>query len=503
MNSHLCRLALRFNAAVLMVFLILLRTSHGAEAGSRLDEEIRRLMEHARVPGLAACAMGDRGEVVWSGYYGYRDVERKLPVTKDTLFSVASVAKTITAAAVMQLVDAGKLRLEDDINQFLPFKLTNPHFPQVAITVGQLLRHRSSLRDNTEYLRPIRIGNNGDPKIPLGEFLAGHLAPDSEHFNAARTFFAERPDSAYHYSNTGFALLGYVVERIAGVPFEAYCRTNIFQPLGMTQTAWFLRDLEVDQVAMPSRFDAATSKYVNLGHVGYPDYPSGQLKTTAEDYARFLAAWTQRGQFRGKQVLADKVIQLLTPDDLGLGFYTWSLFGLNRGREIGYGHGGRDPGVNTFVYFGPQTKRGLVVFTNGELSNRLFNLLINTIDEGYVKELFLQGASRVFQRAKVVLKVSVTSRDGSRVCLCSEILKSDEFSLARGSPVPGLSVSQFERANAPETYDAFVALAERPGAGDAKVTWAVRIIDGHVGPNADVPVGDLVETWQGPRSDKR
>lgn len=263
MKSHLRRLTLRFDPLVLVVFLILLGPSHGAEARSRLDEEIRGLMEHAGVPGLAALAIGNRGEVVWSGYYGYRNVERKLPVTKDTLFSIASVAKTITAAAVMQLVDAGKLRLEDDINQFLPFKLTNPYFPQAAITVGQLLRHRSSLRDNTEYLRPIRIANNGDPQIPLGEFLAGHLAAESEHFNAAKTFFAERPDTAYHYSNTGFALLGYVVERIVGVPFEAYCRTNIFQPLGMTQTAWFLRDLDLDQVAMPSRFDAATSKYAS------------------------------------------------------------------------------------------------------------------------------------------------------------------------------------------------------------------------------------------------
>lgn len=102
-----------------------------------------------------------------------------------------------------------------------------------------------------------------------------------------------------------------------------------------------------------------------------------------------------------------------------------------------------------------------------------------------------------------MIKVSVASRDGSRVCLCSEILKSDEFSIASGGLVPGLSASQFERANAPETYEAFVALADRPGAGDAKVTWAVRIIDGHVGPNAAVPVGDLVKTWQALRHDVR
>jgi len=122
-------------------------------------------MAHARVPGLAACAISNRGDGVWSGYYRYRDIERKVPVTKDTSFSIASVAKTITAAAIMQLVDAGKLRLEDDINQFLPFKIANPHFPEIAITVGQLLRHRSSLRDNIEYVRPIRIANKGDPQL--------------------------------------------------------------------------------------------------------------------------------------------------------------------------------------------------------------------------------------------------------------------------------------------------------------------------------------------------
>lgn len=80
------------------------------------------------IPGFAACTI-EKGKIVWSGYYGYQDVERKIPVTNKTLFMIASASKTITAAARMQLYANGKLQLDDDVNQYLDFTVCNPTYP--------------------------------------------------------------------------------------------------------------------------------------------------------------------------------------------------------------------------------------------------------------------------------------------------------------------------------------------------------------------------------------
>ena len=345
---------------------------------AKLDSSIKQQMALYHLPGLAACTIAD-GKISWSGYYGFQNIELKKPVTRQTLFMLASTSKTITAAALMQLYGEGKFNMGDDINKFLPFRVSNPTSPSVAITIEMLLRHRSSIRDNVEYLGPFWNVNKGDPVLPLYQFLENYLSPGGKNYEATKNFYNERPDSAYHYSNVGIALAGYLVERISGIPFDQYCRKNIFTPLQMDNTAWFLRDLDSNEIAMPYRYNYSLNQYVKCGFGGYPDYPAGELRTSAEQLANFLIAWTQGGKFNDKQIFKKDAIQLLTPDDIRLGFYTWFIYGTDQGTIL-YNHNGNDNGVFTAMLFNPKNKKGEIILVNGEIDvlSRLRSL-INTV----------------------------------------------------------------------------------------------------------------------------
>jgi CubicO group peptidase (beta-lactamase class C family) len=332
---------------------------------ANLDSIIKQQMALYHLPGLAACTITD-GKISWSGYYGFQNIELKKPVTKQTLFMLASTSKTITAAALMQLYGEGKFKMNDDINKYLPFRVINPMNSSMVITFGMLLRHRSSIRDNVEYLGPLWSANNGDPVLPLRQFLEDYLSAGGKNYNATKNFYNEKPDSAYHYSNVGIALIGYLVERIARMPFDQYCKKNIFTPLQMDNTAWFLKDLDSNQVAMPYRYSFSLNQYVKYGFGGYPDYPAGELRTSAEQLADFLIAWTQNGKFKDKRVFKADAIQLITPDDIRLGFYTWFLYGTDEGTIL-YDHNGNDNGVFTAMLFNPKNKKGVIILVNGEI----------------------------------------------------------------------------------------------------------------------------------------
>jgi CubicO group peptidase (beta-lactamase class C family) len=177
----------------------------------------------------------------------------------------------------------------------------------------------------------------------------------------------------------GIALVGYLVERISGMPFDQFCKQRLFVPLKMNHTAWFLKDLDSERIAMPTSYSDSLKQYINLGYGGYPDYPAGELRTSVTEFAHFLITWTQDGKFNGRQIFNKSTIQKLTPVDFNLGFYTWFLFPTDKGQII-YTHTGGDIGVRAFIGFSPRTKRGIIILMNGVIDkNDQFKKLINLV----------------------------------------------------------------------------------------------------------------------------
>ena len=165
----------------------------------------------------------EKGEIVSKGVLGFRDPEGTLPITEDTVFQLASVSKQFTATAVMLLVREGKLSLEDEITKFFP------EIPYPGVTIRHLLNHTSGIPDyfdDVDWF--IRIWKE-EKRVPGNDEILRFLCETE-----AKPYFA--PGEGFEYSNTGYNLLALLVERLSGMPYEAFLQKNIFEPAGMTST---------------------------------------------------------------------------------------------------------------------------------------------------------------------------------------------------------------------------------------------------------------------------
>ncbi len=226
------RLWSRAGAALTVLALLLGLAADVAEA-AKLDRYLKRKMRKASVPGLAtAIVVGD--EVVQIGSYGWADPGEQIPVTRETLFLIASVSKPVTATIAMRLVDRRLIALDDDINLYLPFEVRNPAYPDEPITLRHLLTHTSSISDDAFYARITELVSVGDWPGSLTRFLTDYLTPGGRYYAADASFDLVRPGTHAAYSNVGFALVGAVVESVAGISFESLSRAELFDLLGMT-----------------------------------------------------------------------------------------------------------------------------------------------------------------------------------------------------------------------------------------------------------------------------
>ncbi len=325
-----------------------------------LDSLIQAEMEARHIPGAATCAIKN-GEIIWSTGHGWAIIEDSIPVTDTTLFMLASVSKTITAVAVMQLWEQNAFDLDDDINDYLPFEVHNPNFTDSIITFRHLLTHTSSITDNWSAM-PYSVG---DSPIALGEYLADYLVPGGVYYDSSLNFGVFPPGTQMSYCNVAVALAGYMVEAIAD-SFPIWCEDSIFTPLDMYETAWFLANLDTSNIAVPYHWQG--SGYTPYEHYGYPDYPSGQLRTSSSQLARFLIAFQQHGIIDTTRILDSTTVDLMTTiqypqlnQHQGL---IW-LETLLDGRWV-WGHDGGDQGVHTRMYYCPAENTAAIVLTNGE-----------------------------------------------------------------------------------------------------------------------------------------
>ena len=343
------------------------------------------------VPGLGA-AIVKHGRIVCVAVAGLADIGQNRPVTPDTLFLIASVSKTITVTAVMQLREQRKFGLDDDVNQYLPFRVVVPAAPKSAITFRQLLTHTSSIADNTKYINcpgscayGTSLGDlvtkGADSPISLAEMTRGYLTPGGAYYDSKANFKSAAPGTVADYSNMGTVLAGYLVESITGVPFDRYCREQIFTPLGMNATSWRLDGIDRSILAMA--YDKSSSRYVPYGHYGEPDYPDGMVRTSVKELGYFLISYIQGGQYDGHRILKAKTVrEILKPQsalDRSQGLI-WMMQDVE-GRRV-WGHDGSDNGAGTQMWFDPARSEGVIVMTNGVWNDEtaLLGLLFREAD---------------------------------------------------------------------------------------------------------------------------
>jgi CubicO group peptidase (beta-lactamase class C family) len=325
------------------------------------DGAMKAVLNTTPAPGAAAVIVSD-GEIIWEGFYG--ETDRNKPVGPETLFMLASVSKTVTLTAMLHLWESGAYDLDDDISDYLGYRLIHPDFPDVPITFRMLMQHNASIHDRfLFYMSQYTVlDGGGDWQGDLETFLYSYFNPEGKNYRS-RNFSKQRPGTEYEYSNLAVALLAVLLEKISGTEFPEYCRQEIFEPLKMDSSAWFLSDLEgkEDSIAKP-RYLGKFRK-----HYGYPDYPAGQLRSNAADMGRFAAMWSGKGSLGDVRILTPETVELATElDDSGMGLI-WNE--VHIGIPGISGHSGGDLGIFTKIVIDTTNDTAFVLLTNGKANN--------------------------------------------------------------------------------------------------------------------------------------
>ena len=348
-----------------------------------VDDFIMEYIRDNHVPGMACCIIKD-GEMVWSGAYGYGNIGKNIPMEIDGIMNIASISKTFTAVAAMQLWEKGLISLDTDINDYLPVSIRNPNHPEIPITVFQILTHTSSITDSDIYGESYAIG---DPAISLKEWIVNYLTPEGRFYNAEDNFNPLKPGAHNEYSNVAFGLLGYLIEEISEMAFNEFCRKNILSPLGMDRSGWFIHEIDTSNHITPYSYiwDVALLKDYpkqNLRSVSdncalslysFPNYPDGLLRTSVRELSKFLIAIINKGTYNDARILKastiDKMLSLQLENN-----HTQGLCWENKPSLSLWGHSGGDPGVATHMFFNPETGIGIITFQNNNQGDS-FNVL--------------------------------------------------------------------------------------------------------------------------------
>jgi serine beta-lactamase-like protein LACTB len=314
---------------------------------AQIEKAVSTFMTANSVPGVSV-AVVQNGQPVWSAGYGMSDLEDSAPAISSTLYRLGSISKSITAVAILQLYERGKLDLDAPAQKYCPA------FPQKdsPITPRQLLAHLSGIRHYNE-----------DGKGDVPEDSARHFASmeDSLHLFASDPLLS-KPGTQFHYSTYGYTLLGCVLEGAASQKYVDFVRENVFGPAAMEHT-------QADDffAIVPHRtrwYHKDKSGAVHNAGVLDSSYkiPGGGLISSADDMAKFEAA-----------ILADRLLKRSTrdlmwtvarptegkPSQYALGWFIADKFGVHTA-----GHSGGQQGTDTDFIVVPDRNLGIVVLAN-------------------------------------------------------------------------------------------------------------------------------------------
>ena len=263
--------------------------------------------EKNHFPGYAFGIVLD-GKLVYSGSGGYTDFAKKNPASTRSMFRIASMSKSFTAMAILKLRDEGKLKLDDPVFKYIPEmrgqQLTSDAPP---ITVRNLLTHSAGFPEDN----------------PWGDRQLADTDADLIALVKKGISFSNDPGVAYEYSNVGFAMLGYIIKKVTGIPYSEYIAKNIWTPLGMSQAQWEYTRVPADELAHGYRWINDSWREEALLHDGIYGAMGGMI-TSVESFSKYVAlhqsAWPPRNDIDAGPIKRSSIREMHKP---------WQFIGLN------------------------------------------------------------------------------------------------------------------------------------------------------------------------------
>lgn len=380
---------LLFRAGLMTFLITLLFLSPAYSQTDQAEAAIRKIMEEAPVTGLSV-AVVKNNRIIYTNAFGVKDRETNTPLTTDCLFRIASISKSFSATSIMQLVEKKKLSLDDDVSDLMGFKIRNPKFPETVITLRLLLSHLSSINDSQGY------------------FTLDAINPEKNK-DWAKCYNNYEPGKGYQYCNLNFNMVGTIIEKYSGERFDQYVKHHILDPLGL-YGGYCVDSLDKSRFASLYEYNGDSMRFFpspnaynprsaeiaayTMGYSTPVFSPTGGMKISAPDLARYMTMHMNMGKFRGKRIISKKSAKAMqTPysEKEGYGFAIMNSTKLIPGKHM-TGHTGSAYGLYSAMFFNPNEKFGIVVISNGcdikysEGFNTVIRKTVNVLYESLVRE---------------------------------------------------------------------------------------------------------------------
>ena len=319
-----------------------------------INDFIKSYMDDYQIPGLAIAIVKDN-QIYFAEAYGVKNLNTKEPMTTNTIFHMASVSKPFSATAIMQLVEQGKMKLDDPLVKYLPyFKMDDPRYKD--ITIKQMLTHTSGIPDVLDYEWEKPQYDDGAAE----RFVRGLY---KEKLNSA-------PGEKWQYSNTAFDILGDVIAKVSGISFEDYIKEKILNPLDMNESN-FLRE----KIKPELRTSAHIFNFKPIVSTVYPynraHAPSSCLNANVIELSNWAIANMNLGEFDGKRILNESSYKLLFEPQVSanrnqfIGL-SWFIDQYQNMKTIS--HGGGDLGFRSYILMIPEKSLAVIIASNYSLT---------------------------------------------------------------------------------------------------------------------------------------
>lgn len=330
-----------------------------AEA-KKINSYLNEIIEKQKIPGLAL-AVTRNDSVVYTGAFGFRNIETQEPMKLNYVFHWASVAKTFVATAIMQLVEKGKIDLDEKLITYLPyFKQQDENYKN--ITIKQMLNHTSGIGNVEDYEWDKPQNDDEAPK----RYVKG-LENDKMLFE---------PGKDWAYSNTAFNTLGVVISEVSGMSFETYIKENIFKPLEMKHSSFIYPEIP-ESLRVKGHIADTITTVSEIYPYNKIHAPSSTLNSNVIDMTHYAMANLNRGKYKNTQILSDSSYDLLWTNSVNMERkprigMSWFLSEF-KGMKIVF-HRGADVGFRSFLILVPE-KNISVMFTYNSTLNFTRNIV--------------------------------------------------------------------------------------------------------------------------------
>ena len=345
------------------IFTLLFLFGVNAKAQSfKATAAIQQIMQENPVMGLSVAVIKNN-KIIYTQSFGLKDAETNTPLSNENIFRIASISKSFSATAIMQLVEAKKLSLDQDVSELIGFKVRNPKFPETVITLRLMLSHLSSINDSQGY------------------FSLDSINPaKSDNWNKCYNNYD--PGKGYVYCNLNFNIIGTIIEKVSGERFDTYIQNHILKPLQL-YGGYYVNGLDKSKFATIYEYQPDASKFVvspnayapkttevaayQMGYSAPIFSPTGGMKISAQDLATYMMMHANYGKYNGVRLISkksSKLMQTAVSDVARYGFALETPGSIIDGEKM-IGHTGSAYGLFSAMFFNPQEKYGIVVISNG------------------------------------------------------------------------------------------------------------------------------------------